>query len=486
MAFHKIVTDVSSEEQKWLVLDIEGEVPSDLEGHLIRIGPGKFTEGNSSLNHWFDGFSHLTGFKFLDKKVYFKNRFLESVSYKSSKKYKKNEGYMFYTNPSFSIRSCFRFMKNLLKNLLIVIPHTSTPFMDNCNVNFITNKHGDFIALTEVTQYLEFDKCLNTLGSYNYNMIYGVVTTAHPEIDGNHLYNIILDYNIVTRLKIIKQNLKTEEQKILKRFWRFCPSYFHSFSQTENYIIIIEQPYKVLFPILIILLPFSFASNLFWITKMKTKIMILDKKDGTLIFTEKTSPFFFFHTINAYEEGMSICLDIPCFQNPYIVKSLMIKKIKEGVLDLPAPIYTRFILDLQKNTILRKVYNLSVELPKINPAYKSKKHRFVYGIGTDNPEVNGDEANLFEKIVKCDVDMNSSKVYYKQHVFFGEPVFISKEHSLEEDDGYLCVLGIDINKDKSVLVCLDAKTMNELFIAYLPKIIPMTIHGHFIKTKKYK
>lgn len=42
----------------------EGAIPPWLQGTLLRNGPGLFSIGNTSYNHWFDGLSLIHSFTF--------------------------------------------------------------------------------------------------------------------------------------------------------------------------------------------------------------------------------------------------------------------------------------------------------------------------------------------------------------------------------------------------------------------------------------
>src|SRR3954462_8588385 len=65
---------------KEVVLDdvaVEGELPSWLEGTLVRNGPARFDEGP---RHWFDGLAMLPRFAIGDGQVSYANRFLRTNS----------------------------------------------------------------------------------------------------------------------------------------------------------------------------------------------------------------------------------------------------------------------------------------------------------------------------------------------------------------------------------------------------------------------
>src|SRR5579862_4065311 len=50
-------------------LVVQGEIPSWLNGTLLRIGPGKFETKSQLISHVFDGFGMIYAFDFLPKKL---------------------------------------------------------------------------------------------------------------------------------------------------------------------------------------------------------------------------------------------------------------------------------------------------------------------------------------------------------------------------------------------------------------------------------
>ena len=63
-------------------LPVEGKLPPWLSGALLRTGPAKYDLERQTLNHWFDGLAMLHRFGFADGQVSYRNRFLQSNSYR--------------------------------------------------------------------------------------------------------------------------------------------------------------------------------------------------------------------------------------------------------------------------------------------------------------------------------------------------------------------------------------------------------------------
>jgi carotenoid cleavage dioxygenase-like enzyme len=106
----------------------KGEIPSWLNGTLVRIGPGKWGLGESfTLNHLLDGYAMMVRFEFEQtdggqKRVRAKSRFLRSEAYKKWLSQKKS-GYTEFGTPAYTDTSKSFERVNILKT------------SDNCNLN---------------------------------------------------------------------------------------------------------------------------------------------------------------------------------------------------------------------------------------------------------------------------------------------------------------------------------------------------------------
>ncbi|MFV9983195.1 MAG: carotenoid oxygenase family protein [Francisella endosymbiont of Hyalomma asiaticum] len=65
--------------------------------------------------------------------------------------------------------------------------------------------------------------------------------------------------------------------------------------------------------------------------------------------------------------------------------------------------------------------------------------------------------------------------------FVSGPIFIAKPQAQSEDDGLIFVNVIDTDKILSYIVYLNAKDLRLVYKAYLPILIPPTLHGIYIK-----
>ena len=135
-------------------LPVRGNLPSWLEGSLIRNGPGTFYIGDQHYNHWFDGLAMLHLFTFSRGKVSYRNKYLRCKAYDEAMSSGKISYSEFATDPCYSI---FERAKNVF----------SPKLTDSAKVN-IAKMGEKFLALGETPMQIEFDpETLDSVGVFN-------------------------------------------------------------------------------------------------------------------------------------------------------------------------------------------------------------------------------------------------------------------------------------------------------------------------------
>jgi carotenoid cleavage dioxygenase-like enzyme len=118
--------------------------------------------------------------------------------------------------------------------------------------------------------------------------------------------------------------------------------------------------------------------------------------------------------------------------------------------------------------------DVKLELPRINyDRCAGKPYRYLWGAGI---EIEGD---FLDRVVKIDTETGAVANWYQAGLYPGEPVFVSSPAAKAEDDGVLLSVVVDIAKDRSFLLVLDAGSLAELARAEAPHAIPFHFHGGF-------
>uniref|UniRef100_A0AAY4BK19 Beta-carotene oxygenase 1 n=1 Tax=Denticeps clupeoides TaxID=299321 RepID=A0AAY4BK19_9TELE len=493
----------------------KGTVPPWLQGTLVRVGPGLFSVGETSYDHWFDGMSLLHSFTIKDGNVFYRSRFLRGDTYKANMEAKRivisEMGTMAYPDSSKSIFSKF----------ITFLNHTVPDFTDNCGNNII--RYGNNFYATSETNYIrKIDPItLETHDKVDYMKYLPVnIVTSHPHYDkeGN-AYNMGTSIADKAKTKYILFKVPAEKEgmtsPVLKNTEIICtlpcrsvfsPSYYHSFGMTENFFIFIEQPLKldILKMATAYMRGVNWASCIKYLPDDNTLIQLIDRRTKKVVHKFYTDAMVVHHLVNAYEEDGHAVLDVIAYCDNSLYDMFYLSKMKEGPesqgskdTDFTSK-YKRLVLPLSdkgagtgenivklKHTTATAVKEKDgkilchpeilcegTEVPRINYDLNGKKHRFVYMTCVGSA--------IATKIGKFDAETKKMIEWSEESCLPSEPVFIPKPNAVEEDDGVVLTSVINLNPGKSFLLVLDAKSFKEVARSYVNTDLHMDMHGYFI------
>ncbi|KAG2469704.1 BCDO1 dioxygenase, partial [Polypterus senegalus] len=490
---------------------LKGTLPAWLKGTLLRNGPGMFSVGDTSYNHWFDGLALLHSFTFKDGEVYYRSKYLQGDTYKCNMEANRivvsEMGTMAYPDPC----------KNIFSKAMCYLQHTIPDFTDNCGTNII--KYGeDYYATSETNYIRKIDpETLETQDKVDYMKYVAVnLVTSHPHYDkAGNSFNMgtSIAEKGKTRYTIFKVPPASagNEKMCLKNLEVVCsipcrslftPSYYHSFGMTENYIIFIEQPFKldILKMTTAYIRGINWASCLNFHSKDNTLIHLIDRKTKKPVSTHFfTDGLVVYHHVNAYEEEGHVVFDIIAYNDSSLYDMFYMENLKQDSKTKLSskPNYRRFVLPLKcekdtetgkdlvtlKSTTATAIKEKSgslychpeiiaegVELPRINYDFNGKKHRYVYLTVVELTPIPA-------KISKLDVDTRQTLEWEEENCWPSEALFVPAPDGKDEDD--------DPSKSAFLLV-LDGKTFKEIARAYVDVDLHIDLHGVYIPQTQQK
>nr|CAG8599590.1 10747_t:CDS:2 [Entrophospora candida] len=531
----------SKETLKPVEVNANGNLPSWLNGDFYTVGPGTYdikynkmiqTEGGGyesgtatfSIGHWFDGLPLVNRFDIdgENNKVTYRSKL---TSRKFESKIRDRHGII--TRHPFSL-----FKTNLLGQ-----KRTDKPEMEPCcaniNLNFPFNKPGEkpkIFCQNHASQVVELDaNDLIPERVYSWDEINanfkGDHAAPHSYYDEQtgELINFNMEYHALgTKYNFFSITSSNPNGELIGTVFA-KPSYIHSFSVTQRFIILVIYP----------LYGTSSTYNFKWSDNIldyfafnpeePTLFHLISRTKKQHILTYKSDACFAFHHINAFEDDEdNIFVDMSCYDNADIAHYLTIENLSGGLVrGLPLSEVRRFALqniqiesvkfaknpqsssfEVIQNTVSaflwstnsnQQVYypwpvanyvrcaDSTLELPTINPKYKGNRYRYVYGIGL-SAKAAGQEGQIWDSIVKSDLDTKEVVAMWgTENCYPSEPIFVpepGEDH--EEDDGVLLSVIFDGLKISSFLIILEAKTLTELARVNLPQVIPLSFgHGAF-------
>ena len=454
---------LESETRAPVPLRVEGALPPWLQGTLIRTGPSKFEVGDRTYNHWFDGLAMLHRFAFANGAVTYMSRFLEGDAFRAAKSTGKISYAEFATDPC--------------RTLFGRIASWFDPrFTDNCCVN-VMDYGGRIVAFTETTLPMRFDPAtLATLGVFAYDKaLSGQVSTAHAHYDAarKRHYNYVVSFGLHSVYRLIEVS-DSGSQKVVAEIPVDRPSYMHSFGMTERHLVLVE------FPIVVSALELKFSGKPFiqnyrWLPERGLKFHLIEKDSGKVTTVTYAEPCFAFHHVNAFEDRNGLAIDLIAYEDSSIIDQLYLARLRAGLAVTATGTLTRFTVPLDGGAVKREILApASIELPRINyESHAGKPYRYVWGTGIET------EGNFLDSIVKIDLDARTLARWFENGLYPGEPVFVPAPGAKAEDEGVLLSIVLDIEKDRSSLLVLDAAHLTELARAEAPHPIPFHFHGNY-------
>lgn len=454
-----------TQEYEYWIDDIEGEIPPELAGTLFRNGAGLLDINGERLHHPFDGDGMISRITFINGRAHFRNRFVQTPGYLAEQK----AGKILYRGV-FGTQKSGGWLANIfdfkLKNIA------------NTNVIYWGKK---LLALWEAAEpYLLNPQTLETLGNEYFNGVLskGEAFSAHPRIDPNGtLVNFAIKPGLSTTITIFELNKNGEiTSKKNHNVPGFC--FIHDFVITENYCIFFQNP--VNFNPIPFALGICGAAECIKIQKNQpTKIIIIPRKTQTEnVKVLETKAGFIFHHVNAFELENEIIVDSICYESLTEVEPNSDYRKTDFEKNSPPQLW-RFNLNLSNNKVQNQLIDpRPTEFPTIHPNYMGKSYRYLYSAAAHQSTVNAP----LQAIFKVDLESGTKQLWSAApRGFVGEPIFVPRPNSQQEDDGWIIFVVYNAENHRSEIVILDGQNLEKGRIAklHLKHHIPYGLHGSF-------
>ncbi len=421
-------------EEKLDQLEVIGKIPADLQGVLLRNGPNPQFDPVGAY-HWFDGDGMLHAIRIKNGRASYDNRWVRTERFK---------------------------LEQAAGKPLQDIDHTTA------NTNIIEYQNR-LLALNEGEVPTEIQLSnLDTRGSFTFDGQITRALTAHPRVD--HRRQEFLTYSYTNPDgRLMYYRLDRNQRVIAEQEIRWpYSSMMHDFVNTEHYVI---------FPIFPCTLSFERARRgepiFMWEGDRLNTYFIVTDQAGNEVVRVETDPCHVYHFGNAYEQGDCILIDALVSK----IEPLMPNRHGKVPSEAESAAYlARWTIDLKKRSIQLEFLDKTIgEFPRFDERFNGYAYRHLYMAGQSAP------GTLFDRIVHYDLKNNRIVVHQFGQDIPTEPVFVPR--SEQEGDGYLLVVVYRSAEDRSDVVILDAKHVDEapLAVIKIPHRIPFGFHGNFVQ-----
>lgn len=454
----------SAERQAAIETRIDGRIPDWLRGEVVRTCPAVFDTGEWHASHWFDGLGMIYAFRIGDSAVDFRSRLLDSEAARDAWRGEANLG-------SFGTPT----VRPLLRRIFEPIPRIS----DNTNVN-IVRMGPELVAMTEGDRQMVIDdETLAAVRSvaYSKDTLDRAIMSAHPHFDFERgkVLNVATGFGTRGVISVYEHEPASRQRQVIGSWRTNRVPYIHTFGLTPRHAILVAQPFDVT-PVKMLWSSRGYIDHFGWHPEEGTRLVLIDRPSGK-VREHITDPFFFFHTVNAFEREDGTVLDILAYPNADIMESLRTVRMFDSLPELtPAPMRITMRPSVERADI-RKLSDVGFEFPSTH--YKQvngRPYRFAFGAS------DGHQGSAYASaIVKIDLGTGGAKSFSHGSHIFGEPLFVSRPGGVDEDDGVLLTVGSAQDSESSMLAVIDARTMDLVASATVQSSIPLGFHGSFLR-----
>ena len=253
----------------------------------------------------------------------------------------------------------------------------------------------------------------------------------------------------------------------------------HDFALTEKYVVLFDLPVTFSMDAAAagVQLPYTWNAN----HQARVGLLSRDGSSSEVRWFE-AEPCWIFHTLNAYDDGGTVVVDVVQYAGAYDVSLLS----GGGPLTLD-----RWTIDLAAGKVRRRrLDDRPQEFPRVDERLLSRPHRYGYSaaIGEVNRAVismNGDfgDQAFGNALLKRDLARDSVEAHeFGPDATAGEAVFVPASPIAAEDDGYVMAFVHAPDRGAADLVILAAQDFSGEPVAriHLPARIPLGFHGSWI------
>lgn len=420
-------------------LIVEGELPKDLRGTLLRNGPNPVGDVGAG-HHWFVGDAMLHAIELGDGRARgYRNRWVRTEA-----------------------------LQRALGLPAAQVSLLQPPIQGSGNVNVIQHG-GRILALPEVGFPYELDRELGTVRQYDFEGKLRGSMTAHPKIDpvsgellffGYDFGPVHLRYHSANKDGALARTVEITTPR---------PTMIHDFGVTQTRVVFMDLP--VVFDLQLVAQGYRMPFR--WDNEHQARIGVMPRTgtDADVRWIE-IEPCYVYHPLNAYDDGDEIVMDVVRHERTFDISRRGPEHNGHG------PQLVRWEIDPAAGTVRSRVLDdRGQEFPRVNPRVETLPHRYGYGVEADLGETGG---LAFGNLLKHDLQRGTTEVHeVGRGRSAGEGIFVPSGKG--EDEGYVLATVYDANSKTSDVIVLDARnfTKKPLATIKLPVRIPFGFHGNF-------
>lgn len=447
-------TEITADE-----LEVVGEIPADLEGLYVRNGPNPNMPAGGRY-HWFDGDGMLHGIHFADGKASYRNRWVRTEGFEAER----SAGQALWTG--------------------VAEPRQDNPddgsrlrIKDTANTDVLFH-NGSLTALWYLAgaPYAVDPLTLETIGPQDWGGTRQSSVSAHAKVDprtGEFVYfdygptPPYMSYGVVSADGVVKHHVDIDIPGARMP---------HDMAITDRHSILMDLP--------LVVDPVSWSMGrhrLQFLDDTPARFGIIPRYGAPSdIRWFEAEPCYIYHSVNAWEEGDEVVMDVCRFRVPG-PSSMEFRGPLASILNylrLDAFVH-RYRFNLRTGaTKETPLDDRNTEFPMVNADFLGERNRYSY-----NVSINSDTVMYFDGLVKYDLQTGTDERYgFGAGRYGSEAPFAPRVGAVGEDDGYLVSFVYDAATERSEVVILDAQDIaaGPVGRVLLPVRVPNGFHACWV------
>jgi len=423
-------------------LTVIGSLPTELNGRYLRNGPNPLGSPDPETYHWFTGEGMVHGISVRDGRAeWYRNRWVRSASVAAALGEATRPGPI----------------------------HADMDFAANTNV---IGHDGRTFALVEAgSRPYELDDELETIGPCDFGGTLRGGYTAHPKKDPDtgELFAVSYFFGWGNDVEVTVIGPDATVRSARRVALGGAVS-LHDTAITKNWIVLLDLP--VLFDLDLAVAGARFPYR--WFEDYHARVGLLPRAgNSTEVLWHEVAPCYVFHTMNAYDEGAGIVLDVARHDSMFRTQLL-------GPAEGP-PTLERWHIDGRGGSVKEeRLDDRGQEFPRVDERFLGRNYSIGFSVSV---MTQGDILGTESGLIRHDLEANTAQVrHFRSGATLGEAVFVPKDAAANEGDGWLLTLVHQAETDTSDLYVLNAQdiTGEPQAIVQLPQRVPAGFHGNWI------
>jgi all-trans-8'-apo-beta-carotenal 15,15'-oxygenase len=441
-------------------LEIEGAIPHDLKGTLVRNGPALFELFGHHYEHWLDGDGAISVIRLRDGAATGAVHITESPQLKEERA----KGEAIYSTGFTLAPSWWRRLGGRTKN--------------SANVHAFSHQ-GRLYAMGEMSDPIEVHpRTLETLGEWTFGDMLATGLNAHFRKDPHTgtQYGFGLALGAESELVVYAFPQVGDPHPLTRVTLRHMTA-IHDFAMSESSFVFFSHPVKVNVPA-VLLGTTPAATALRWDPEEGTEVIVISRTEPHEVVRFTVPAFYHFHFGNAFDlEPGKIAVDFFRYDSLDAFDALSLANLRSGEAFQRVAHATleRGLIDLVEKTFgAQTLVSEPGDFPTTAPSVQGHRNRYVFFVLTrDDREIVARYDAQTGELVTGDPGPDR---------FVGEITFVHHADKGGESDGWLLATAYDAAKDRTGVVIFDALHMQNgpVGSAWFAQRIPFPLHGIWV------